>query len=96
MTDGVISELNNVVVVNTPATSTAVVTEGSTVTVEVGTPTVVVTGQMGPPGASELAGLVDIDLNNLQNGSLLVYSAAVQRWLATRTLDQQIFESGQF
>lgn len=96
MTDGVISELNNVVVVNTPATSTAVVTEGSTVTVEAGTPTVVLAGQMGPPGVTTLSNMTDVDTSNLQEGSILVYLQNLQRWTATTLLNQQTLEGGQF
>lgn len=73
-----------------------VVTDTNTVTVEVGTPTVVVSGVMGPPGANELGSIADVDVTNLQDGVILVYSQATQRWIATNTLERQILEGGQF
>lgn len=74
----------------------AVATDMQSVTVEVGTPAVVVTGLMGPPGASSLTGLTDVDTNALQDGGVLVYQQATQKWTATNTLERQILEGGQF
>lgn len=87
---------NGTVVVQDNVAVPVVVTETSTVTVEVGTPTVVLAGAMGPPGASELASLGDVDATNLQDGGILVYTQATQRWTATTTLEKQVLEGGQF
>lgn len=90
--------------------SVVVTTEG-TVVVDRDTSVVVVGGIMGPPGdfgpqgpqgpqgesgIQEVALLTDVDTANLQDGALLVYSQATQKWTATRTLERQIIDSGQF
>jgi hypothetical protein len=56
----------------------------------------IVTGIMGPRGASSFSQLPDIDLSQLSPGSLLVYDAGTMRWTATTLLDQQTVESGQY
>lgn len=89
-------EQNGTVVTQDQVTQPVVVTESNTVTVEVGTPTVVLAGAIGPPGASALADMSDVDVTNLQDGGILIYAQATQRWTATNTLEQQILEGGQF
>ena len=60
-------------------------------------PEVVVTGIMGPPGISgSITQSPDVDATNLINGSTLVYSTVVEKWVATTLLENQILESGQF
>lgn len=59
------------------------------------------TGPQGPPGqdgsgANTISQLTDVNLTNLQNGSLLVYNNPTQKWVAQRDLDNQILEAGQF
>lgn len=83
----VTSESNTVVSSNTALQS--VVTDSQTTQV-------IVTGLMGPPGASTFADLKDIDLSALGPGSLLVYNTIAQKWIATNLLEQQVFEGGQF
>jgi hypothetical protein len=73
------------------------VSQTETIVVDSDTSVTVVTGLMGPPGTViNLAQVPDIDISNLQNGSLLVYSAATSKWQATTTLDNQTLEAGQF
>jgi hypothetical protein len=73
------------------------VTETETVVVDKDTSVTIVTGLMGPPGTViSLAQVPDVDISNLQNGSLLVYSTAATKWKATTTLDNQTLEAGQF
>ena len=91
-----IIEQNGTVVVQAAAPVPVIVTDTNTVTVEVGTPTIVLAGAMGPPGASSLTNMEDVDASNLQDGGILVYAQATQRWTATNTLEQQILEGGQF
>ena len=75
----------------------AIVTEkNNTVIVENKQPQVIVAGMIGPQGITTLQGLTNIDITNLQNGSLLVYNASTQKWAANNLLDQQIIESGQY
>lgn len=74
-------------------------TQNEAVVVDSQQSTIVVTGLMGPPGIDSpqgIATLTDVDLTNLQNGSLLVYNQQTQTWIATRSLDNQIIEAGQF
>lgn len=87
MTQSVVTEKHNTVVtsVNTPAT----------ITREPGG-RVVVTGIMGPPGSSTIAGLMDTNLTTLVNGSVLVYSSATQKWTSTTTLEDQYMNGGAF
>lgn len=85
-----------VVVSSTNALSPVIVAEGSTAVVEAGTPTVIVAGMMGPQGATDISSMGDVDASQLQDGGILVYKQATQRWTATNTLDRQILEGGQF
>lgn len=58
--------------------------------------TVVVTGIMGPPGASSISALEDVDKSELVDGATLIYRANTATWKATNRLDNQILEAGQF
>lgn len=87
MTEYVVTEKNNTVVskVSVPAT----------VTREPGG-RVVLTGIMGPPGASSVSALGDIDVTTLVNGSVLVYKSSTQKWTSTTTLEDQYMNGGAF
>jgi hypothetical protein len=41
-------------------------------------------------------GDVDITTNGLNNGSLLIYKTATNKWTASRLLDFQVMEGGEF
>ncbi len=43
-----------------------------------------------------LADLSDIDITNLVNGSLLVYSSSTNKWTATTTIDSGNIDGGHF
>jgi hypothetical protein len=73
-----------------------VVSEQEVVVVSSDTSSVVVTGIMGPPGASSIADMVDVDKSQLTDGAVLVYVASTSTWKATNKLDNQILEAGQF
>lgn len=73
-----------------------IVSSSETVVVSQDTGRVIVTGIMGPPGASSLSELSDVDKTQLVNGATLVYSASNAIWKATNKLDNQILEAGQF
>jgi NADPH-dependent curcumin reductase CurA len=78
-------------------TTEVIVTEtNNTVVINTQQPNVIVSGMIGPTGVTSFSGLTDIDLNQLSAGSVLVYNAGTQKWTATKLLDQQIVESGQF
>jgi len=62
-----------------------------------GTSQVVGVGIQGPPGPqSSIATLPDVDITNLQNGSVLVYQTSTNKWTSTTTLDSQNMEAGEF
>jgi hypothetical protein len=88
MTDVVVTESNNSAVVQTTQTHNLVIDDKQA--------TVIVTGMMPPASTSSISNSVDIDTTNLESGSTLVYNASTQQWTATKLLDQQIIESGQF
>lgn len=92
----IIPDTHNSIVVNQETLQTAVAYSTDTVTIEAGTPAVIVSGLMGPPGASEISALKDVDTTQLQDGGILVYQQATQKWTATNTLERQILEGGQF
>lgn len=77
-------------------TSVVVTQEHNTVVTVDQAPKTIVTGMMGPPGSARLSDAQDVDTSALGLGSLLVYNPAVSKWVATNTLEQQIFEGGQF
>jgi hypothetical protein len=39
---------------------------------------------------------VDVTTNGLNNGSLLIYKTATNKWTASRLLDFQVMEGGEF
>lgn len=53
-------------------------------------------GPPGPPGTTTISNASDVDVSNLENGSVLVYNQPVERWVATRMLENQSVESGQY
>lgn len=88
MTEVVVTQGNNTSVI-APTTLNQVVVDDKKVTV-------ITTGMMGPAVVSSITNSADIDISNLQGGSTLVYNSSTQQWTATKLLDQQIIESGQF
>lgn len=63
-----------------------------------GTSQVVSVGIQGPSGESQfhLNNAQDIDVTAITDGSLLVYKADTSKWTATKTLQQQDVEGGQY
>ena len=63
-----------------------------------GTSEVVAVGIQGPPGAryNSINSADDIDITNLEDGSVLVYKSSTLKWRATRTLEQQNLEGGHY
>jgi hypothetical protein len=67
------------------------------------TPNVIITeNEPGPQGARGESGILtiaeadDVDMSNLESGSVLVYSQTTEKWTATRLLEQQAIESGHY
>jgi hypothetical protein len=57
---------------------------------------VIVAGMIGPSGPIAINAMLDVDISNLQNGSLLIFSNVTNKWTAGNLLEQQIVESGQY
>jgi hypothetical protein len=56
-----------------------------------------VVGIQGPSGRSTtVSSITDIDAANPENGSVLVFKQLTSKWTATRTLELQIMEGGEF
>lgn len=53
-------------------------------------------GPPGPPGVTRLAELTDVNNTGLVDGATLAYNATTLQWAATKILDNQILEAGQF
>lgn len=79
------------VVVNTITETVVIETEGLTTVV-----TVAEQGPVGPAGIDKIEDASDVDISNLSDGSILVYSAQNQKWVATTQLENQVIESGQY
>lgn len=77
-------------------TQLVVTDSGKTIVANIETTQVVMTGLLGPAVGSSITNSVDIDTTGLQDGGLLVYNSATQKWVATNLLEKQIFEAGQF
>lgn len=67
------------------------------------TPNVIITenepgpqGPQGPAGIQKISDAEDVDTENLENGSILIYSQSSEKWVATRLLEQQAIESGHY
>jgi hypothetical protein len=64
--------------------------------------TIITTAEQGPPGPAGASGITkiteatDVDVTNLENGSVLVYSESSEKWVATRLLENQNVESGHY
>ena len=80
-------------------TATVVTTELVTATLDTSTSTSTVDA-VGIQGMSAsdigISGLNDVDAANPDNGSVLVFKQITSKWTATRTLDLQIMEGGEF
>lgn len=89
MTDVVVTSANNTTVISSPVQPTVVTAEERITTI--------VTGQMGPPGSGRNVGqLLDVDITNLQAGSILVYNTGTSKWTSTTLLNQQQVDCGEF
>ena len=62
----------------------------------------IISAAQGPQGIAGLsattnvAGLTDVSLDNLTDGSMLIYSADNQVWIASTQLNKQALECGQY
>lgn len=58
--------------------------------------TVITSAEQGPPGVTRISQADDVNVSNLENGSVLVYSGSSEKWVATRLLENQSVESGHY
>jgi len=86
MTDVIVVDKHNTVVVTTDTVNTIV----DTVT----QPQIIYTGIMGPSGRISTMG--DVDLTELVDGSVLMYSSTTNLWKSTTTLQNQNYDGGIF
>lgn len=73
-----------------------VTSSNSAVVVNRDTSKIILSGQLGPPGRSEVSLMEDVDLTNLQDGGILVYAQNIAKWQATNLLEKQIMNGGFF
>jgi hypothetical protein len=79
-----------------------IIVDDSQDTILVETPgqvTVLTAAEQGPPGPAgidKIGDASDVDDYNKINGSVLVYSAQSQKWVATTQLENQNVESGHY
>lgn len=60
---------------------------------------VVTVGIQGPSGATgnvAIGNATDVELSEMRDGSVLVYSTENSKWTATTKLEKQVLEGGQF
>ncbi len=69
-----------------------------TVVVATQQPKVITTGIMPPPpiGMDQIANMIDVNLAQLVNGSVLVYNTSTSKWVSTTSLSQQNIDCGEF
>jgi hypothetical protein len=53
-------------------------------------------GEQGEAGSSSIETLTDVDTTIKLNGSILVYSTILEKWVATTLLENQSVESGHY
>lgn len=58
--------------------------------------TIITSAEQGPPGVTRISQADDVNVSNLENGSVLVYSQSTEKWVATRLLENQSVESGHY
>lgn len=77
-----------------------VVSSTEVVVIETDTSNTVTTGTLlgagTGEGVSSISQAVDVDITQLTTGSILVYNAMNAQWKATRLLQEQTIECGQF
>lgn len=82
------------ITVGTGITAKKVIVVGSTTQVKkvvVGTPVKRVTS-----GAFSIDNLAGVDTTGAENGSLLIYSSAVSKWVASKDLQEQNINGGSY
>lgn len=77
-------------------TSAPVTIAEDRVSVEITDPSVVVSVIEGFMAIFRLGDLIDVDITALEDGCVLVYNSITSKWVATRVLEKQFVNAGQF
>lgn len=92
-TDVILTNTYDTIVIDDSVDTVLVENIGATVTI-------VTSAEQGPQGPSGSIGPIssapDVDVTNIQDGSLLIYSAQDQKWVANTQLTNQSLESGHY
>lgn len=93
-TSTIVLDQVNTLVIESGGPLEAIITENNnTVVVQNDSTYAIVAGTLGP---NSVATMDDVDLTNLNDGSLLIYSTQTSKWTAGVLLNKQIIESGQY
>jgi hypothetical protein len=92
-TEVLLTTTYDTIIIDDSVDTVLVENEGQTVTI-------VTSAEQGPQGPSGAMGPIssapDVDVTNLVDGSLLIYSAQDQKWVANTQLTNQSLESGHY
>lgn len=95
-TSTVVLDQVNTLVVESGGPLEAIITESNnTVVIQAESTYAIVAGAIGPD-VKTIGTMEDVNLDNLADGSLLIYSTATSKWTAGNLLQKQIIESGQY
>jgi hypothetical protein len=79
---------------------TATVSTNSNINAQIDVASIPTVSAVGIQGLSAtqtgMAGIADVDVNGVTNGSVLVYKTITNKWTASTTLDAQNMEGGEF
>lgn len=92
-----IEKTERVVTSDLSAPDTVAIVQTQNVVTRVRENEVVVTGGLLPrtyQAITSISGASDVDLSELEDGSMLVYEQNIERWKAVRKLEKQIMEGG--
>jgi len=94
-TSTIVLDQVNTIVVESGGPLEAIVTDvNNTVVIQSESTYAIVAGTIGY--TNSIAVMDDVDLTNLSDGGLLVYSTQTNKWTAGNLLEKQIIESGQY
>jgi hypothetical protein len=75
---------------------TAIVDSGGTIGTVGDASGISVTASSTSVPSNSVENMADVDLQNLEDGSLLIYKNATSKWTASRILEQQNLEGGNY
>jgi hypothetical protein len=75
---------------------TAIVDSGGTIGTVGDASGISVTASSTSVPSNSVENMADVDLQNLEDGSLLIYKNSTSKWTASRVLEQQNLEGGNY